>query len=258
MSRSASEAGDGPSKEWPAAATVYNPGGTSPIVLLCEHASNYIPPDYGNLGLDSRQLQAHIAWDIGARDLTLQLSKRLGAVAVLATYSRLLIDLNRPLETPSSIATVSEATHIPGNTSLTAQERVKRSERIFKPFHDQVLRILTERDRCGQPTVIVSVHSFTPVYNGEPRPYDLGVLFEKSADFALSILQALRRHAGVVAEANVPYHIDREEDYSIPVYGTCRGNDAVLIEVNNSRLLNPQDIARWADRLADALNPQRG
>nr|WP_303649491.1 N-formylglutamate amidohydrolase [Asticcacaulis machinosus] len=220
--------------------------------MLCEHASNHIPQHYNSLGLSEADLQRHIAWDIGAAEVTRRLSDMLGTPAFLGGYSRLLIDLNRPLESPNSIVTRSEATDIPGNINIDKAERAHRIETIFAPFHDQVAAHLNERQAKGQPTRIVSIHSFTPVYHGEARQWHGGVLFDKAQTYGETVLERLRE-PGLILGANVPYQTSRDEDYGIPIHGDDRGTPAIMIEIRQDLISDPAGVDLWAQRLFKAL-----
>jgi len=166
------------------AVEILNQSGSSPVVLLCEHASNFIPSEYAGLGVSSDELQQHIAWDIGAAGVTRKLSRLIDAPALRGMYSRLLIDLNRPLTSPTSIVTRSESTDIAGNVSLDGEERARRAALYFEPFHRAVEQLLEERRRAGRPTLIVAVHSFTPTFHGDARPWQAGIIYDKGAAFA--------------------------------------------------------------------------
>ena len=168
---------DGPER-LPPAVRVINEAGTSPYVLLCEHASRFIPASYGGLGLGEEDLSRHIAWDIGAAKVAFSLAALLDAPLVLAGYSRLLIDLN-------------ESTVIPGNQGISDTERAARIAQYFEPFHARVREILDERSRVGAATVVIGVHSFTPVYKGIARPWHAGILYRKSRDFGHNLATAL-------------------------------------------------------------------
>jgi predicted N-formylglutamate amidohydrolase len=240
-------------KDWPDAVEVLNEHGHSDIVLLCEHASNHMPAEYRQLGLDATHLQRHIAWDIGAAEVTRLLSARLDAPAFLSGYSRLLIDLNRPLGTPGSIPVLSEDTGIPGNVGIDAAERDRRAKIMFSPFHDRVTAHLDRRAAEGRATRIVTIHSFTPVFLGVARPWHAGVLHEHAAGLAEAILSGLRADTALNVAANVPYVISRDADYAVPVHGDDRGIPAVLIEIRQDLLANRAGIEEWADRLAAAL-----
>jgi predicted N-formylglutamate amidohydrolase len=240
------------SDDWPDAIEVLNPSGVSDVVLVCEHASNHIPAEYAGLGLTPHDLSRHIAWDIGAAEVTRHLSQLLDAPAYLAAYSRLLIDLNRPLQAQSSVVTCSEDTDIPGNIGLDPDERLRRAERMFLPFHQRITCDLDQRQREGRPTRLVTIHSFTPVYKGVPRPWHAGVLFGEARDFGQAMVAALRQ-SGLNVDANVPYVSSRDEDYAIPVHGDDRGIAAVLIEIRQDLITHTEASAEWAARLHTAL-----
>jgi predicted N-formylglutamate amidohydrolase len=229
-----------------------NEQGTSPYVLLCEHASRFIPASYKDLGLADNELTRHIAWDIGAAALARDLSQLLDAPLVLAGYSRLLIDLNRPITSLASIPTVSELTTIPANQNISEAEREARIEAYFKPFQSTVSALLDRRQAAKQPTAIVAIHSFTPVFKGVARPWDAGILFRRSARFGRALTLALGGGAALIAE-NQPYQIEDDSDYTIPVHGEARGLEAVLVEVRQDLLKDSQGTASWAQRLALAL-----
>jgi predicted N-formylglutamate amidohydrolase len=235
---------------WPDPVEALRENGASDVVLLCEHASSHIPLEYEELGLSEHDLQRHIAWDPGAASVARQLSARLDATAFLGTYSRLLIDLNRPLDAPSSIVTLSEETQIPGNIDIPIEERQRRAGRIFLPFHRRVSQHLDERLRRGRATRLVTIHSFTPVFLGVVRPWHAGVLFDRAEDFGGRVIELLRV-AGLIVEANVPYKTDRAEDYAIPIHGDDRGIPAVLVEIRNDLIGDDVGPAIWAKRLAD-------
>lgn len=238
---------------WPAPVEAVNEAGASDFVLVCEHAANHVPADYGGLGLPAAELARHIAWDIGAGAVTRALARRLDAPAFLGTASRLLVDLNRPLDAPSSMPVRSEATDIPGNAELTEAERARRARLVFEPFHAAVARHLDHRAAAGRRTLLLAVHSFTPVFHGLARPWHAGVLFGESRAFGEALIAALAREAGLSVGANVPYVISREEDYTIPVHGHDRGIPAVLLEIRQDLLASDDGIAAWVDRLAAVL-----
>jgi predicted N-formylglutamate amidohydrolase len=229
---------------------VRNESGRAPLVLTCEHAANFIPARYGRLGLPPAELERHIAWDIGAAPLAEALSHALDAPLFLGTHSRLLIDLNRPAGVASSIPLRSEATDIPGNHALAADERRWREQALLAPYHERIKRFLDARNG---PTLLVAIHSFTPVYLGEQRPWHAGILFGAAAAFGTAIAEALAREPGLVVGTNVPYRITREGDYTIPVHGDDRGIPAILVEIRNDLLGDAAAAAHWCDRLAGAL-----
>jgi predicted N-formylglutamate amidohydrolase len=241
------------SKDWPEAVEVINETGRSDIVLLCEHASNHMPLEYQNLGLEAKHLERHIAWDIGAAEVTRRLSKCLDAPAFLGTYSRLLIDLNRPLDSASSIPVRSEDTDIPGNVEIDASEKAKRAAAIFKPFHESVAACLDRRMLERRATRIVTIHSFTPVFMGRVRPWHAGVLYAQAGELGEAVITGLRADKDLNVEANVPYVISRDADYAVPFHGDDRGIPAVLIEIRQDLLADASGTEEWAGRLATAL-----
>jgi predicted N-formylglutamate amidohydrolase len=225
-------------------------------VLLCEHASNHMPKEYGALGLDPVDVERHIAWDIGTAEVTRHLSALIDAPAFLGTYSRLLIDLNRPLGAPSSMPTRSENTDIPGNMGLGAGEVARRVEIMFAPFHRRVSEHLDLRSREQRLTRLVTIHSFTPVFDGVRRPWHAGVLFEQASDFGWEAIARLRDFH-LLVDANVPYKTDRAQDYAIPIHGDDRGIPAILIEIRNDLISVSSGANEWGSRLAGAISTGR-
>jgi predicted N-formylglutamate amidohydrolase len=239
--------------DWPDAVEALNEHGRSPFVLICEHASNHIPAEYHRLGLDDKELARHIAWDIGAAHVTRALSKRLDASAFLGGYSRLLIDLNRPLHVADSIPQRSEATDIPGNLSLSDAEKKRRQQLIFLPFQDRLRAHLEQRSADGRRNVLVAVHSFTPVYLGQQRAWHAGVLFEKASALGQALIAQLSRDPLLNVGANVPYGVSADADYALVVHGDQLDNPAVLIEIRNDLIADPGGVETWTRKLEDAL-----
>lgn len=239
--------------DWPEAVKMINPSGSSEIVLICEHASNHMPAEYRGLGVSPVDLQTHIAWDVGASEVARGLAAVLDAPAFLGTYSRLLIDLNRPFHSPASIPARSEATDIPGNLDLGQAEVERRRRLLFMPFHDRVASYLDRRRAAGRTTRIVTIHSFTPVFLGVARPWHAGILFDRSHDYAEAVIEGLARGSGLNVAANQPYTVDRDGDYAIPVHGTDRDLPAILVEIRNDLISDPKGIAEWVGRLGPVL-----
>ncbi|MFN4090132.1 MAG: N-formylglutamate amidohydrolase [Alphaproteobacteria bacterium] len=242
----------------PAAVTVVNEAGTSPVVLICEHASNHIPGAYAGLGLAPEHLVRHIAWDIGAAALARRLSALLDAPLFLSGYSRLLIDCNRPAGVPSSIPLRSEDTDIPGNLDLSAEEVARRTALCFTPFQEAIARHLDARTAAGRETEIVGVHSFTPVFLGERRRWHAGVLHGNALNggadaLARRLLDGLGREPDLVVGDNEPYAVGPTSDYTVPVHGIARGLPAALIEVRNDLICDEAGVETWARRLAGVL-----
>ena len=239
--------------DWPPPIAVLNEAGGSDIVLICEHASNHIPAEYDRLGVAPSDLQRHIAWDVGAAAVTEGLARVLDAPAFLGTYSRLLVDLNRPFGVPSSMPVRSEATDIPGNVGMADGELARRRTVIFEPFHARIRAFLDARAAAGTPTRIVTIHSFTPIFLGVARPWHAGVLFENSQQFAQQVIDRLAADPSLLIGTNVPYMVDRGEDYAVPVHGTDRGLDAILLEIRHDLIADEPGVAEWVARLHDVL-----
>lgn len=228
-----------------------NEGGSSPFVLLCEHASRLLPAGYGRLGLQSSDLDRHIAWDLGAAEVATRLACLLDAPLFLAGYSRLLVDLNRPPGSPTSIPEVSEATIVPGNACVDAVERQRRHDLWFKPFHDAVTAHLDSRG--DRRTAILGIHTFTPIFAGVARPWHAGVLYGHAAKFGEALASAIAAESGASVGRNEPYRISLNEDFTVPVHGDARGLPAVLIEVRQDLVSDVFGIDRWSRLLARAL-----
>lgn len=227
--------------------------GRSPYLLLCDHAGNRIPRALDSLGLDETELQRHIAWDIGAAALTRALATALDATAILQPYSRLVIDCNRPPHCPDSIVAVSERTLVPGNQSLAADVAAARRSAIFDPYHARIVDHLDARQRRGQPTLLVAMHSFTPVYLGESRRWHAAVLFHRDARMAQMLARELRAEGGLTIGDNEPYAVSDETDYAIPRYGEARGLPHVELEIRQDLISEPPGQRTWTERLARML-----
>jgi predicted N-formylglutamate amidohydrolase len=236
----------------PPSATVLNADGAGRIVLVCEHASNFIPARYHGLGLSAPDRERHIAYDIGVRPITEMLATMIDAPAILSGYSRLLIDNNRPLSSPESIPTISELTRIPGNEAIGEEEIRFRQATYFEPFQQAVRAVLDQRLAKGRPTIVFGMHSFTPVFKGYVRPWHVGVLFDRAKTFSDALMRQLEADSRVVA-ANEPYRIEEGFDYTVPVHGTARGLDAALIEIRQDLITTAEQQETWAGILARAL-----
>jgi predicted N-formylglutamate amidohydrolase len=223
------------------------------VFLLCEHASNRIPGEYGTLGLSDADLERHIAWDIGALGLARQLSALLDAPLAHATYSRLLLDLNRDTSAPDSIVEHSEDTAIPGNTGLTLPERRLRQLALYDPFHREVDALISSRLADGLHTAVLSVHSFTPRYHGVARPWHVGVISQDDRSLAQAMLGSLRSEAGLVVGDNEPYGPQDGVFHSVGRHGQSRGLPCAMIEVRNDLLYDETSQRQWAERLQRAL-----
>jgi predicted N-formylglutamate amidohydrolase len=234
----------------PPAFTVHHPDAASPFLLTCDHAGRRIPRRLGDLGLPENELHRHIAWDIGAAGLARWLADRLDAWLIEQTYSRLVIDCNRPLHSPTSIVTLSERTEVPGNRGLAPAEIEARRREIFAPYHARTVQELDRRQAAGRPTVLVTVHSFTPVFLDAARAWHLGVLYQRDTRLAHALLEVLREDGAWTVGDNQPYAVSDASDYAIPVYGEGRGLLHVELEVRQDLIAEPAGQEAWAQRLA--------
>jgi predicted N-formylglutamate amidohydrolase len=227
-----------------------NAGGRSPLLLTSDHYGRLIPRALGDLGLPASELSRHIAWDIGIAGVADALSNHLDAHLVAQRYSRLVIDCNRPPAAPSSIPRISEATTIPGNEALGRGATEARHRAIFDPYHRRIAEIIDRRTAEGMPTVLVSLHSFTPVYAGIARPWHVGTLYQRDTRLPPLLLKLLRGEEGLVVGDNEPYAVSNETDYTIPVHGEARGLMNSGIEIRQDLIADADGQRQWADRLA--------
>ena len=227
-----------------------NAEGRSPFLLTCDHYGRLIPRILGDLGVPAGELTRHIAWDIGIAGVAEQLAKHLGAHLIAQRYSRLVIDCNRPPGAPSSIPLISEATTITGNEGLERDAAEVRRQAIFNPYHRRIKEVIDRRLREGMPTVLVSLHSFTPAYAGVARPWHIGTLYHRDTKLPPLLLRLLRAESDLVVGDNEPYAVSDETDYTIPVHGEARGLMNSGIEIRQDLIADPAGQTQWADRLA--------
>jgi predicted N-formylglutamate amidohydrolase len=234
----------------PPAVEIVNGNGSSSAVLVCDHASNRVPVRLGELGLAGAQLNDHIGWDPGAAAVARRLSAHLDAPLVLSGYSRLVIDCNRPLSHADSIAERSAGVPVPGNRGLSPDERRIRSQTLFRAYHGTIARLLD--GRAGRPSVLLSIHSFTPALDGRPRPWHVGVSSGRDRRLAELLLGVLRQDRDLIIGDNEPYPIEDGIDYTIPLHGEGRGLPSVMIEIRQDGIRTLAGAATWAARLAAA------
>jgi predicted N-formylglutamate amidohydrolase len=230
-----------------------NEAGGSVFFLTCDHAGRAIPRRLGSLGLPEGELARHIAWDIGIDAVGRRLSHLLDAPVVLQTYSRLVIDCNRDPKVPSSIPEISETTEIPGNRGLTKAERAARLDAIFRPYHNMISAALDSRAAASRASVLVALHSFTPVFKGVWRPWHVAVLFNRDSRLAHPLAELLRAEGGLTVGENEPYRVTDLTDYTVPVHGERRGLPHVEIEIRQDLITEPAGRWQWAERLARLL-----
>lgn len=234
-------------------AIVLNPRGGSHIVLVCEHAGCSIPRQLGSLGLSDSDLGRHFAWDIGAEGVARKLSAALDAPLVLQRYSRLVYDCNRPPESPDAMPVMGELTPIPGNERLSAEQRLERIESIYRPFHAAVSTVLDARAAEKKPTILATIHSFTPVFKGNRRNLHLGILHDRDSRFADRMLSVLGRTTEIVVKRNEPYGPKDGVCHTLNLHAGSRGLLNVMIEIRNDLIEADKGQTEWAERLAKTL-----
>lgn len=228
----------------------------SPVVVICEHAGRAIPSALGDLGLSPSNLDLHIAYDIGAEKVSREMAAVLNAPLVLQPYSRLVIDCNRPVDSPESILKISHGVPIAGNRQLSEQDRRLRINEIFVPYHEAVSAQL---DRTPRKAVF-AVHSFTRVLNGQARPWDIGFLFRRDVATSSSLAAAIdeigvnvRGLGKLNIGMNLPYRVEDRTDWFVPHHGEGRGLAHSLIEIRNDRIVSDEACKAWGRALAEAV-----
>jgi predicted N-formylglutamate amidohydrolase len=237
----------------PAPVRILQPDGASDVLLAADHAGRLVPRALGTLGLDEAERSRHIAWDIGIAPVTEELAALIDATAVLQAYSRLVIDCNRAPGHPTSIPIVSETTAISGNKNLSDHDRAARRRAIFDPYHAALTGLLDTRKAAGRRTILVAMHSFTPVFKGVARAVEVGVLYHHETALSRLMLELLRGEGDLVVGANEPYAITDDSDYTVPVHGEGRGLDHVEIEIRQDLIADSAGQSAWARRMARLL-----
>jgi predicted N-formylglutamate amidohydrolase len=237
-----------------------NRKGRSPIVLLCDHASNFIPEAFGTLGLARSELARHIAWDPGAAPVAQRMAAALDAVLIESRVSRLVIDCNRPLDAPDLIPALSETTAIPGNANLSAEQRAERIALAYEPFHAEIDGIVSERLADGRETRLVSIHSFTPVYKRVARPWHIGIIHDDDRRLAAPLIAALQALRGIAVGVNEPYSPADRVYHTLERHARSRGLPCAMIEIRNDEISATAGQRKWADLLTGIfsdLEPDR-
>lgn len=232
---------------------VENPEGTGPFVIVCDHASNRIPEEYGSFGFAADALQTHIAWDPGALGVARRLSARLDAPLFWPDVSRLVIDCNRARDASSLIVTKSEGRPVPANRAISEAERSHRLDRVHAPYHTAIDSCLTRRLAARQPTALIAIHSFTPVYFGQARPWQVGIVFGDDRRVADLLIRGLKADPDLTVGINDPYSPADQVYYTIERHAGPRGLPASMIEIRNDEIADEAGQLGWADRLAKIL-----
>ena len=222
----------------------------SRVLLVCDHASCRVPAALDNLGLSEIERTEHIGWDIGAAAVTRRLSPLLDAHAILAGYSRLVIDCNRPVGAPDRIPPVSDKVPVPGNVDLDQAAVDARIAEIFEPYHEAIATALDRIAAASQVPFLVAVHSFTPqLADGDPRPWEIGICWDKDQRMSTPLIERLRAE-GLTVGANEPYDFGVLTDHTLPVHAEKRGLPSLLIEIRNNEIRTSEAVEAWAERLA--------
>ncbi|WP_431222401.1 N-formylglutamate amidohydrolase [Serratia sp. L9] len=237
----------------PAAVAVELPQATSPFLLLCDHAGQAIPKRLGSLGLAGGEIDRHIGWDIGALAVSRQLAQQLDATLIHQHYSRLVIDCNRAPGIASSIPLISELTPIPGNQGISAAEAGAREQEIFQPYHQAIGHTLATRQTKGQPSAVIAMHSFTPVFKATARPWQVGLLFNRHPQFALLLAELLREEGDLQVGVNEPYAMTDTTDYTLPVHAERQALPYVGIEIRQDLISDAAGQMAWAARFSRLL-----
>ncbi|MGH6859834.1 MAG: N-formylglutamate amidohydrolase [Phyllobacterium sp.] len=242
-------------REW-SPVRVSNPDGDGPCIIVCDHASNHIPPAFGTLGLPASELEQHIAWDPGALGVSRTLSRLLDAPLVESCVSRLIVDCNRPLDAPDLVPSLSETTVIPANADLSEEARRQRVALSHRPYHAAIDRLVLERGKARRPgPVFIAVHSYTPVYRGVVRPWHIGIIHDADERIAAPLIAGLRGLNRYVVGVNEPYSPADRVYYTLQRHAGAHGMAAVMIEIRNDLIAAPQQEEAWGALLADFLKP---
>jgi predicted N-formylglutamate amidohydrolase len=241
---------------WNEAAMVENGDGTGRYVIVCEHASNFIPARFGDLGLTKDDLTRHIAWDPGALGVARRLALELDAPLVSCRISRLVIDCNRDPAAFDAIPVRSEDTVIPGNAALDEAEKQRRVGEVYEPFHACVSEVIDARTVDG-PVAVIGMHSFTPTYHGVVRPWHIGILFDRDESLSAPMLAALRQDKTITVGANQPYSPGDRVYHTLDRHGQSRGLSSVMIEIRNDLLESTEQEEAWGTKLACVFKDMR-
>ena len=232
---------------------VVNAEGRTPMLLTCDHASHAVPRSLDDLGLERRDLTRHIGWDPGAEKVTLLLSERFDAPAILSGYSRLVIDCNRRPGSATSIPEISDRTTVPGNIGLQPDDAQRRVDSLFRPYHRAIANALDAMERGPHTPVYLAVHTFTPELAGFRRPWHFGVLWDQDARVAHPLIEALRRNRELCVGNNQPYSGQDHFDFSQGHHATSRGLPTALVEIRSDLVRDARGAERHACLLGDAL-----
>jgi predicted N-formylglutamate amidohydrolase len=230
-----------------------NPEGSGPFVFVCDHASNRIPEEFKSFGFAEDTLQTHIAWDPGALGVARHLAARFDGPLLWPDASRLIIDCNRALDSKTLIVTESEGRPVPANFGLTERERSRRLDCIHRPYHVAIDACLERRLTRRRPAALIAVHSYTPVYLGKARPWQVGIVFGDDRRMTDLLIQGLKADPTLTVGINEPYAPADQVYYTVERHAGARRLPAAMIEIRNDEIADEGGERRWADRLAGIL-----
>jgi len=233
--------------------TTYNDHAKSPVLVVADHASPYFPASLNQLGLADWVLERHVAWDIGVDKLARFLADELDAQAVLAGFSRLIIDPNRQPDAPSAIPEISDGIAIPGNMGLNPQQREQRIQSFFRPYHDMIAQRLKSFEAKGLVPVMIAVHTCSPVFDRIVRPWHVGIMWDKDPRIPVKLIQRLGAMPGVCVGDNEPYSGRHPHDFTIDHHAEPAGLPHVGIEVRQDLVNEEAGARKWAAILAEGL-----
>ena len=223
------------------------------VILVCEHASNALPQPWGDLGLTAEQRMAHIAWDPGALGLMRGLAERLDATCISATASRLIYDCNRAPDMPGAMPARSELHDIPGNAAIPPAQRAQRTAALYIPFHEALHGLIAERIALGRRPVILTIHSFTPIYFGTPREVEFGVIHDADPALARAIVAEAKARTALKTGLNEPYSAADDVTHTLRLHATPYGLTNAMLEIRNDLIATPEAEATMSATLAPVL-----
>ncbi len=232
---------------------IVNPDATAGLVILCEHASNHIPDELQRLGLPNVELKRHIAWDIGAEAVTRKMCEMMGATAVIAKVSRLVLDANREPDRDSLVPKHSDGTEIPGNMNLSEDDIEARRQAFYYPFHSAADQVIERHQAAGVNPIVIGMHSFTPHMDGSDRPWQIGFLWNKDQRLAQALIGLLERETDLTIGDNEPYS-GQDLYYTMQRHGADRGLLQTTVEIRQDLLADDNMVTQWAALLADCLD----
>lgn len=242
------------SEQQPVSASVINESGSSPALLVCEHASAALPEGLAG-AYPPALLKMHYACDLGAGSLVRRVSELLDAVAVVANYSRIVIDCNRRLADPTLVLTHADGEPVMANIGLAPAALQQRIDEIYAPLHATISATLVRLEQRTPLPIYIAIHSFTPALHGDSRPWHIGVMWDRDDRVAQPLIDNLSQDSSILVGKNQPYSGREVQDFSVDFHAERSGLPNVAIEVRQDELATPQGIEQWAQRLAKALSP---